>query len=171
MRIFFPKAVAVLVMGVLIVAMTGEWISASFAEAKEPKSSETVLVDRFITVLGGLVETSDADSPPELPDARHLLEITALENAFDQSVLTSRDLYDPSGMPSPPPPGTMMRPIEIRTAIDNGDIRVDVAGTGDRSSIKLTIHNLKSDEWVLVGIPFGIQFKANSAQVQNMGIR
>jgi len=172
MNFYLRGMIAGFVMVTILVSMTSVQISKAFAETKKgQKNNETMLVNQFVSVLGKLVEKSDMNGLPKLPDVQSLLEKTALENVFDQSLLTSFDLYDPGGMPLPPPPGTSMQPIEINKAIDNGDIRVDVLGTGDRSTIKLAIHNLRSDEWVLVGIPFGTQFKSSSVHVQNMGIR
>ncbi|MBW2366466.1 MAG: hypothetical protein JRH15_01130, partial [Deltaproteobacteria bacterium] len=74
-------------------------------------------------------------------------------------------------LPQPPPPDTALIPTDIRKAIDDGHIKVAVVGTGDRSSIKLKITNRDKVHWQLIGVPVGIQFKARSVQVQNMGVR
>lgn len=112
----------------------------------------------------------EKDGDWKLYDQATVEDRQKFHDALAKSRLDDMKKLNTSGLPPPPPPGAEALPVEIRQAIDRGDIEVEAEGTGNRSSLKLKIKN-KTKDWMLVGIPEGTTFNANSFNVQNMAIR
>jgi hypothetical protein len=170
-HVVFSVVIVLLVHEAWVGNPTTSPVSAETDSTSEDGNESVQIVQRFVNSLNVLLEKAHADQAPQAPDWRDLMTKIELTHVFDASVLMSDDPYDPNGLPSPPPPETALLPTDIRKAIDEGLVDMSVSGTGDRSSIKLKIANRRKDKWMLIGIPVGIQFRAQSANVQNMGIR
>lgn len=71
------------------------------------------------------------------------------------------------GLPPPPPPGANPILLNVNQAQEQG-VRVEVTGTGDRSSLRLRVTNPHQDQWLLLDVPRGSTFNPGTLNTQDM---
>lgn len=71
------------------------------------------------------------------------------------------------GLPPPPPPGANPILLNVNQAQEQG-VRVEVTGTGDRSSLRLRVTNPHQDQWLLLDVPRGSTFNPGTLTTQYM---